>query len=156
MKLSDYCAILNIAKESGWPSFGGYCGQAALIINDCFFDGQAVLAGSFNKALAEKGYFIGHVYCKIVEDGITHILDGDGRLKTLDDVICWGELDADDPDYIELFDEYAIARTIENFETSVEIVLTADQIRDTFNCTTYSMYRDHLQNFIEMYFNIIV
>lgn len=129
-------SIIQEAKKKGFNGFSGYCGQAAILINECLFDNQQQYFACFNKSLEEKGHHIGHVAC-IVElpDDSYFILDADAEVKSNEDISHWGMLDSEDPDYQELFETYDIEKTFENFENISEMVVTKPFIREHFNCS---------------------
>ncbi len=131
-------ALLTIQKanKDGFVGFAGYCGQAAIAINDVLFNGEQTLFAAFNKALEEEGHNIGHIAC-LVETGDDEyfILDSDAYLKGIDDITSWGMLAADDSYYQELFDEHDIEKTELNFETVSELELDVDFIKENFNCS---------------------
>lgn len=54
-------AIIKEANQHGFNGFSGYCGQAALLINECLFDNSQQIFASFNQALQEQNHHIGHV-----------------------------------------------------------------------------------------------
>lgn len=129
-------SIIQEANKNGFNGFSGYCGQAALLINECLFNNSQQIFASFNQALEENHHHIGHVACLIdLPDGSYFILDADAELKSVEDIEHWGMLDSEDSDYQILFDKYGIEKTIDNFENVSEVVLTKDFILEHFNCS---------------------
>lgn len=129
-------SIIQEANKKGFNGFSGYCGQAALLINECLFDNQQQLFACFNQSLEQHQHHIGHVVCLIdLPDASYFILDADAQLKSIDDIEHWGMLDFEDPDYQHLFELYNIHKTFDNFDTVSQLVLTEDFILEHFNCS---------------------
>jgi hypothetical protein len=129
-------SIIQEANRNGFNGFSGYCGQAAILINECLFDNTQQIFASFNQCLQEKGYHIGHIACLIdLPDGSYFILDSDAELKFIEDIEHWAMLDCDDVDYQKLFDKYDLEKTQSNFETVSQLILTKDFVFEHFNCS---------------------
>lgn len=127
-------SIIQEAKKNGFHGFSGYCGQAAILINQCLFDNSQTLFGAFNQALAENEHHIGHVACLIdLPDGSYFILDADAIVKTIDDIEHWGMLDKEDSDYRHLFDRNLIEKSDINFDNVEQFNLTQEFIEEHFD-----------------------
>lgn len=127
-------SIVQEAKKNGFNGFSGYCGQAAILLNQCLFDNSQTLFGVFNQALADNEHHIGHVACLVdLPDGSYFILDADAQVKTIDDIEHWGMLDSQDSDYQHLFDNYLIEKSDNNFESVAQFTLTEDFIKEHFD-----------------------
>ena len=97
-------ATLERAADAGFYGFSGRCGQAAVAINRVLLDGQGTLVGAFNAAFYAKGRLIGHV-AVLVGD---RYWDSDARPKSADEILSWGMLDPDDPDYVALAEHFGL------------------------------------------------
>lgn len=129
-------SIIQEANKNGFNGFSGYCGQAAILINECLFNDTQKIFAVFNQCLQEKGYYIGHVACLIdLPDGSYFILDSDAEFKSIEDIEHWGVLDYEDIDYQKLFDKYKLEKTQKNFEIVSKLTLTKDFIFEHFNCS---------------------
>lgn len=132
-------SIIQEANKLGFNGFSGYCGQAALLINECLFDNSQNIFAAFNQSLEEQNHHIGHVACLIdLPDGSYFILDADAQLKSIEDIEHWGMLDSEDTDYQKLFDKYGIDKTEDNFENVSQLTLSSDFVKEHFNCTHFN------------------
>lgn len=89
--------ILEAAVHDGFHGFSGMCGQAAVAIDRILLNGRGEIVGAFNIAFLARERHIGHV--AVAWNG--RYWDADGRPKDVDDILSWGMLDPEDPDYIE-------------------------------------------------------
>lgn len=88
--------IIN-ARNHEFEGFGGWCGCAAVAINQVIFRGRGIYVGAANRFFLRHGRFVGHVAVKFRGK----LWDADGRPKTIDEIESWAMLDEHDPDYIE-------------------------------------------------------
>jgi hypothetical protein len=114
---------LERAKDAGFYGFGGLCAQAAVAINRSLLAGEGQIVGAFNAAFHAKGRAIGHVAVQ-VRDGYW---DSDARKKSADEILSWGMLDPDDPDYSTAAEDLGIAWTDEAAEDVVLVALSEDE-----------------------------
>ena len=143
-------SIIQEANKNGFNGFSGYCGQAAILINECLFDNSQQIFASFNQALESSHHHIGHVVCLVdLPDGSYFILDADAQLKSVEDIEHWGMLDSEDFDYQKLFDHYGIEKTPDNFENVCEVVLTKEFVLEHFNCSHLQEQRTILKKSVE-------
>ena len=143
-------SIIQEAKKNGFHGFSGYCGQAAILINQCLFDNSQTLFGAFNQSLADNEHHIGHVACLIdLPDGSYFILDADASVKTIEDIEHWGMLDSEDSDYRQLFDKYLIEKSDSNFENVAQFNLTEDFIKNHFDTSHIQEQQQVLLNAID-------
>ena len=139
--------IIEDAAQHGFKGFGGYCAQAAVLINECLFDNQQKYYGAFNKALDEKNHWIGHVVCYVeFLDDYYFIFDTDCEMKDFEDIEHWGMLDSQDTDYKKLFQQYHIAHTEENYETIIQKFLQEEDLRKHFSFESYQEQKNILMN----------
>lgn len=131
-------SIIQEAKKNGFKGFAGNCAQAAIIINECLFDNSQTIFASFNKALEQKDYYIGHVACLVELDQNDYfIIDSDAKIKSIEDIEHWGMLDSEDIDYQKLFKKYSIKKTIDNFENVSSLKLEESFVRQHFDFSSY-------------------
>ncbi len=149
--IMDYSIkIIQEANNQGFNGFSGYCGQAALLINECLFNDTQQIFAAFNEALNNKNHHIGHVACIVdLPDGFYFILDADAQIKSIEDIQHWGMLDSQDNDYISLFKQHNIPLTEDNFENISELILTSSFILEHFNCQHLQEQRKILNNAIQ-------
>lgn len=96
-----YKEILNHARKHGFDGFNGFCAQAGIAINDCFFGGKATYTLSLNQALAEHKFYVGHL---AVEARDT-LWDAHGETNEWD-VRLFADLSTSEDDYREIAEEY--------------------------------------------------
>ena len=142
-------SIIQEANKNGFFGFSGFCGQAALLINECLFDNNQTIFAAFNKSLEHFDHHIGHVACLIDLPYESYfIIDSDAQIKSIDDIESWGMLDSSDQDYIKLFKSYSIPINDENFESVITLTLTKDFVFQHFNCEHINEQRIILQEAI--------
>jgi len=79
--------------------FGGFCGDAAIKINNKVFDGKGRYVIAANKFIWEKHHsVVGHV--AVEHNGV--YWDSDAEPKDREDIESWGMVDPEDPDYMDL------------------------------------------------------
>jgi len=79
--------------------FGGFCGDAAIKINNKVFDGKGRYVIAANKFIWEKHHsVVGHV--AVEHSGV--YWDSDAEPKDREDIESWGMVDPEDPDYMDL------------------------------------------------------
>lgn len=94
-------SVSDQIQAAGMRGFGGNCFQAAIDINNQFFNGEGEYVLAYNKAFMDHGVLYGHA--AVLHDGV--YWDADGKPKEVYDIESWGMLDEDDPDYIDLAKE---------------------------------------------------
>lgn len=132
-EIYDCRLILNTFRES-FPhlsGFGGDCFAAAHAINEVVFSNKAKIIGCVNKAVFENtNNSIGHVFVHcLTDDHGSMFVDIEGFKKS-DDVEHWAMLDSEDIDYQELFEENNIDINDDNFNDSLYVEYTSDDIRE--------------------------
>ena len=86
-------------QSLGLEGFGGYCGDAAIKINNKVFGGKGRYVIAANKFIWEKHKsVVGHA---AVEYNDVY-WDTDAEPKEKEDIESWGMVDPEDPDYLEL------------------------------------------------------
>lgn len=144
--------ILEDAVKNGFKGFGGYCAQAAVLINECLFDNQQKYLGAFNKALEKNNYWIGHVVCYVELDDCFFIFDTDCKIKDIEDIEQWGILDYQDLDYKKLFKKYKIVENDENYENVIKKFLKEEDLRKHF---LFDSYQDQKEILLKSCTNVL-
>lgn len=91
-------ALLEILERAKLEGMGGRCGDVAIAINRVLFDFEGELVAAANRHLWDRGQFAGHVAVRVGDD----VWDAQGVWEdepVPEDLLSWGMLDPEDPDY---------------------------------------------------------
>lgn len=109
--------VANAVEHHHINGLSGHCANFAIAVQETFHN-QFEIWGAFNKALYAKGYLIGHVCVKLSDNTF---FDSDGFKHDEEEIKAFGMLDESDVDYQELFTQYGIEHTSENFNDVIFI-----------------------------------
>ena len=125
---------LSIIRAANLQGFAGNCGVAAVAIQQTFFPNMTLRAG-FNRALLDEDHCIGHIAVCVNTPLGEFYVDSDGRLKNEDELLSWGQLDDQDPDYQELMESHGLdASDPLLFEETELVELSRDEALAAMGC----------------------
>lgn len=130
--------ILAKARQLGLRGAGGFCGAAAVAINNALFDGQGNIVAAANEAMLNRGRLVGHVAVQVGDA----YWDYEGAYKGSEgeeDFLAWGMLDPDDPSH---------GLTEKEAEEVVLVVLDTEDLEVFFTSSMWEQAK-RFQQYIE-------